>query len=370
MNEQPTMPDEAGKILVETTDHTVLVVQSNGTVDYCNQTGLSFFGLTTSMAGVAWPGILALAGAPANTDFKQLDVVNKVAELHKPRTVTISFLSTVSQEEQFLQVRYQPLSPPNDTKVLVVLDDKTIEHQVEQARSDFVSLASHQLRTPLSAIKWYLDIFLSHYKATLDKEQVRILNNIFISTERMIELIDALLNVSRIESNSVDEKPEPTELRKLIQELVHEMSPQTELKHITLVQSTHQSLPQIMIDPSLIRYVFSNLISNAIKYSDDGGEVGIFLSCKDDQILVQISDYGCGIPKSDQKRVFQKFFRSKNAVQKSAEGSGLGLYLSKTIVEMSGGSIWFESNEGQGTTFWFTIPMNPPKVTNQHLKMT
>lgn len=254
--------------------------------------------------------------------------------------------------------------------ILNVLEDVEKDREIDKMKTEFISLASHQLRTPLSAMKWFLEMLLGGDVGKLTKEQQEQVENINQSNERMISLVNALLNVSRIESGRLSIEPKPTHICNLAKQTITELKTQANGKTINLDCTLSPKECTLNIDPKLISEVFQNLISNSIKYTTGKGKVLISIKKDKDQIVSTITDWGLGIPKDQQPRIFEKFFRADNVLKLETDGTGLGLYLVKKIIEASGGKIGFNSVATKGTTFWFTIPVSGSKAHSGEVKIT
>jgi len=237
-----------------------------------------------------------------------------------------------------------------------VFSDMSNQKELEKARLEFVSLTSHQLRTPSSGIKAFLELILGGDAGPLTETQTDYLNEIYQSNERMIELVEALLNVSKIESGRLVLEPRPVDLIKLSEEVIEEVMPLIKERKQKFEFIKPAESPRVALDARLIFQVISNLLTNASKYNSEGGSIVLQISKETNEILFRVSDNGWGIPKHQQDKIFTKFFRGDNVVMRQTVGSGLGLYIVKQIVEMSGGRVWFESEENKGTTFYFTLP--------------
>lgn len=238
-----------------------------------------------------------------------------------------------------------------------VFRDITFEQEVDRMKSEFISLASHQLRTPLSAIKTYTHMLAEDYLGKLTVPQKKSLATVISAADRMNELISTLLNVTRIESGSIEVTPKMIRLDKLAEEVVKEVALMAANKSITLSTAVKgKASASIKTDALIVKEVMTNLVSNAIKYTPDGGRVSLTVRPRRNDIVVNITDSGWGIPKYSQDQVFSKFFRAHNIVKRETTGTGLGLYLVKGLLEALGGRIWFASEEEQGTTFSFSLP--------------
>ncbi len=229
---------------------------------------------------------------------------------------------------------------------------------VDRAKSEFVSLASHQLRTPLSAVSWYAEMLLAGDAGKLSKKQEQYLEEVYRGNKRMITLVNALLNVSRIELGTLAVNPKPTGLRQLIDGCLEELEQLRLQKRVTVTRKYDSKLPPINLDPELMGIAIANSLHNAIKYNREDGTVTVEATRRGERVLITIADTGCGIPAHQQKRVFTKLFRADNVVETESDGTGLGLYIARAVVEAADGKMWFTSRENKGTTFYIELPLS------------
>lgn len=234
--------------------------------------------------------------------------------------------------------------------------DITKAKEIDRAKTEFVSLASHQLRTPLSAINWYTEMLMDQDSGKINETQKEYLLEIYKGNKRMVDLVNSLLNVSRIDMGTFDINTEPINVVDLAEDVFTEMTPQIKAKDLR-VETDFAELPMVMLDPKLTRIIIQNLVSNAIKYTPPKGKVKLDIDKEDDKcIVITVEDTGYGIPRKQQDKVFSKLFRADNVQALDTEGTGLGLYIVKSIIDNAGGEISFESEEGKGTTFVVKLP--------------
>jgi signal transduction histidine kinase len=233
-------------------------------------------------------------------------------------------------------------------------------------RRDIVSANVHQLRTSLTATKWVLKMLLDGDIGKLKPEEKDYMQKIYERTDRMICLVTSVLESNKSGNLQDTYAFKKSNIVPLIQDTLIDFSGEAFKNEIAITFKKPDGLiPEVMIDPEKIRVVFQNLIENAIKYSDKGSAIEIRATCAGDFVEIAVQDHGIGIGEADQAKIFDRYFRAENAKEKGAIGSGIGLYMTKRIVETHGGTMWFESKKGTGsasspqagTTFYFTVPI-------------
>jgi signal transduction histidine kinase len=230
--------------------------------------------------------------------------------------------------------------------------------RTQEMKTEFVSLAAHQLRTPLTAIKWSTRMVIDGDTGPVNKEQQELLEKTSESTDRMIELINDLLNVARIEEGRYLYKPAFAQIDDIVKSMVELYQDVAKQKEVTLeVKSLNDNIPEVIIDVEKIKLVVQSLLENALRYTPKKGRVTVQVLHSAKEVQVSIEDTGIGIPKDQESRIFDKFFRATNAKEVEVNGSGLGLYLASNIMKAHGGKIRFKSKEGKGTIFTLALPI-------------
>ena len=245
---------------------------------------------------------------------------------------------------------------PFSSGVICIVRDIARDLAIEKELRSFVSIASHQLRTPLSSILWFLELLLSGTAGEVTKKQWELMLQSYNAAARLADMVRLLLDVSRIEIGAVAITPVPYDLVRVVHQEFSQMKIFAEKKQQTFRLEAPEQELMVPIDKIVLGFVLQNLISNAIKYTPDKGTVIVKLEAAKQGWVVSVQDSGYGIPEDAKQHIFQKFFRAENVLTYTPEGTGLGLYVAKSLVELWGGKIWFESEEGKGTQVFFTIP--------------
>ncbi|MEW5785923.1 MAG: ATP-binding protein [Bacillota bacterium] len=239
---------------------------------------------------------------------------------------------------------------------LVQLTDVTRFHEMEKIKSDFVSIVSHEFRTPLTTIIVGVEMLREGMLGDLTPRGKEVLEAIGSDCERLTRLIDNLLELSRIESGTIYVEAEPLDVADLIQEAVRPMEIQAESKGVELITDLPPEIPPVAADFNKAVWVLTNLIGNALRYTEAGGTITVKVRQRGNRLFFSVQDTGCGIPKEYQEKIFRKYIQVRKP-GKTKGGVGLGLAIAKDIVMAHGGEIWVESEEGKGTTFTFTFPL-------------
>lgn len=246
----------------------------------------------------------------------------------------------------------------NNTGVMKIFYDFTREKIIDKMKSDFISIAAHQLRTPLSAIKWSTGMLLNGDVGPLNIEQENFLRKSYVSNEAMINLVNDLLNVSRIEEGRFGYNFRNITLQEIIDVVIENAKQQIEKSGVALKVDNQEKHVQVCIDKEKMSLALQNLLENAIKYTPRYGTIEIIVKKTNNSgVTISVKDSGVGIPKKEKDKVFSKFFRASNVLLMETEGTGLGLFIVKNIVDKHGGKISIESEENKGTEVTITLPI-------------
>ena len=356
------------KLAVESASDHIIITDPEGVVQYANRaaekiTGYTVEELIGQKAGKTWGGLMPKTFYKDMWDRIKTQKKLFIGEIRNKRK---------NGDEYVALVDISPiLDEKGEVQFFVAIErDITKEKEIDRAKTEFVSLASHQLRTPLTTITWYAEMLLGGDAGAMTEKQKQYVEEIHNGGRRLVSLVNALLSVSRIELGTFSIEPEPSSPIEICKVTLKELEPLTEKKHIHLATKFENDIPLINVDKNLTKIVFQNLIANAIEYTKENGEVLVEITKDEKDLLFSVSDNGIGIPEDAQAKIFGKLFRADNAVETKTDGTGLGLYIVKSIMDNSGGTIRFISKENKGTTFFVTIPLTGMHAKEGNKKLT
>lgn len=265
----------------------------------------------------------------------------------------------------FFKITQMPVRDANDKKLgkMLVVHDITAEKETEELKSKFVSVVSHQLRTPLTRIKWVLAAFLAGELGEITSKQLESLEKIDEENEQMIGIIRDLLDVSRIEEGRFGYKFQLIDIFKITEQTASKFLPLAQKRNLhIIIDKPIEILPQVSSDEEKLVLAIENIIDNAVKYTSPGGKIHVSFHRGAKNLLINIKDTGIGIPRDQQKFIFTKFFRARNAILLQTEGSGLGLWIANEIIKRHNGRIDFDSEENKGSTFLIQLPLDQSRM--------
>lgn len=291
-------------------------------------------------------------------------IVEEVLEENRPKEAGSSRVILTRRDGSTVPVSYDvaPLRNSDGTVdgCIVTFEDASVVRQEEQLRDDFLSVAAHQLRTPLTGIRWALEMMIE--ERNLPESVAEELHKIHESSKRMSTMIDGLIDVTRIDRELYTEVPESVNPTDIVEEAVDIMRAEARNAEVNVTVRTEGTVGKMTVQRTGLFQATRNVLSNAINYSRKGGKVDVTVSRKAGWLRVSVKDGGIGIPKGEQEKIFSRFFRATNAMLKQTQGTGMDLAAVKSFLDGVGGRIWFESEEGVGTTFHIEVPdLSPPK---------
>lgn len=347
------------RVIVDSAIEAIVVVDRANRVVWANQSFADAFGLGLSsrLAGRDWTAVRDSAGV----EFADKEaILVRLAEISSSEglTVTAEDIRIKSPTERALSMTSSPVTDPQGKYLgrLFVYRDVTSERTAEESKSEFISMVSHELRTPLTSMIGYVDLMLDGASGELNREARRLLNIVRRNGNRLAELVSDILDLSRIDSMKFRLEARPVDVAKLLRDVTESMETEFGRKKLGVVLQVPDDLPRIWADPQRAEQVFTNLISNAHRYTPEGGEVTIAARMNGNRVSVSITDTGIGIRPEDQSRIFERFVRVQRGGARPQGSTGLGLAITRALVELHGGTISVKSELGEGSTFTAELP--------------
>lgn len=335
--------------IIDAMKNGLLVIDDNGNIDTINTHATEIFSVERQN----------IQGKPLSLLSEAIDLTD-LSEVIKS---TPDESRKIMVNNQTYDVEVKVMNTDDGTEyTLVILHNISKDEFIEDMKLTFVTVAAHQIRTPLSSIRWSLEILASQLE---DEEQRDIAQRGYRSTQNVLEIVNALLNLDRLQSGEDGFNFEPTDIQAMISEYVDQVKANDHIieQADIVYNKPDNSLPKVKADQEKISIVIRNLIDNALKYTPTDGIITVNTSVHvtndygSDMIQIEVKDNGIGIPVDSQEKIFSKFYRADNATKLKTDGTGIGLYISKHIIDEHDGIIWFESTEGEGTTFYIQLPI-------------
>ncbi|MDH5533833.1 MAG: PAS domain-containing sensor histidine kinase [Candidatus Pacebacteria bacterium] len=337
------------KNIFESSSNGIIIFDLNHTVTYSNSSAIKLTKLPSS--GYHIDEVFKIF--PELNFHSQLDNVLKNNEnINIPE---------VSGRDFFYEIFITPVIDETNTVVggSILLHDISYIKRLEEIKTKFLTVAAHQLRTPLGGMRWSLEMVLEN-KEEISSENQNLLNQVYQSNMIALSIVNDLLNVSKIENQQIVDKPEPVNIIRVIQKVLTDHQAEAKIRSVNYKVNLPpaETFPIIQVDKGKIKEIIGNLVANAIKYNKPNGSLSVTVNSDQQNISFSIADTGIGIPEKDLQRIFTKFFRAGNAVLNETSGSGLGLFVVKKYIEDWGGKVSINSKENIGTTVNITLPMN------------
>jgi PAS domain S-box-containing protein len=361
LREQVRVAEEAQtktRAVLDATSDAMVLVSAEEVAILANQGFADFFQVQhEEIIGLTSDDIVAAAKDIVADSNLLVEVVQQGRE--HPDDVIVEMVTQVWPEERELELSSIPVRFANGERPsrLYSLRDVTHQREVDRLKNDFVSLVSHELRTPLTSIKGYVDLLMDEESGPLTDDQREFLQIVGNNAQRLVSMVNELLDISRIEAGRVDLRIDSLDLRSIVQRVVSSMRPLVNEKSQSLTIEAAPDLPPVYGDSDRLAQILTNLVSNAVKYSADGGQITISLGVKDGQMEVAVTDTGVGLTQDEIRQLFTRFYRAGNRATREVAGAGLGLSITRSLVELHGGTISVTSTPGEGSTFSFTLPL-------------
>jgi signal transduction histidine kinase len=341
----------------------IIILDLRLNITFVNQAAEKILGLDPTLTkGQSLEQILKFQGLLGEIS------INKLAPLKSPGFDGVLFnqnevkvISLLNNKEAFTNITTTQIKHGNyiNLACIITFHDVTAEKQLEAMKLDFISMAAHELRTPLTSIKGYMSVFIQENEKKLSEDQMMFIRRISNSAQQLSALVENLLGVSRVERGAMTITTQPMDWNNTLQIAFEQFEHRAQEKRLDLKYLKSKTpLPTVQADNVRINEVINNFLANACNYTEPGGKITLWAEFKDNYIITHVQDTGRGLPKEAIDHLFTKFYRVPGNLEQASKGNGLGLYISKAIVELHHGKIWVESpGPGKGSTFSFSLPV-------------